>query len=139
VAKLRAISPEVFDAELREILMNYALTCGDRLDELSMEAVERLVSMTKSNAPRGHRDPKKKIARPRFHVTIAYKKLEASWFGASRYIWYVKKPNYRLTHLIAKSRRLRNNRVVPGNPFLQNALDTVLRDYEAAIRRYFIE
>ena len=139
MADLRSISPEVFDAELREILMHYALTSGERLDELTLQAVKQLVTLTKASAPRGSRDASGQQSRPRFHTSIAYKKMEASWFGASRFLWHVKKPNYRLTHLLAKARRLRNNRVVPGNPFLQNALDRVLKDYENSIKRYFVE
>ncbi len=121
--------------------MSYALQNGERVDELTKSAAEQLVALTRESAPRGsrlvHRDSD--ATRPHFFTSIAYKKLTASWFGASRWLWYVKKPNSRLTHLIAKSRKTRNNRVVPGNPFLQNALDTVLRDYEEAIRRYFLE
>lgn len=141
MADIRDISPALFDAELRDILMTYALKNGERVDEITREAVKQLVKLTRQSAPRESALAwaKKGARRPRFHVSIAYKKLEAQWFGASRYLWYVVKPNYRLTHLLAKSHRARNNRIVPGNPFLQNALDTVLRDYEEAIRRYFIE
>lgn len=121
--------------------MTYALKNGARIDEITKEAVKQLVRMTRVSAPRESSRAwnRKKTTRARFHTSIAYKKLEAMWFGASRYLWYVEKPNYRLTHLLAKSHRARNNRIVSGNPFLQNALDTVLRDYEEAIRRYFIE
>lgn len=131
----------MFDAELRDILMTYALQNGERVDELTKAAVKQLVALTRESAPResDRAWERKGATRPRFHASIAYKKLEAQWFGASRYLWYVVKPNYRLTHLLAKSHRARNNREVKGNPFLQSALDTVLRDYEAAIRRYFVE
>lgn len=141
MADIRDISPAMFDAELRDILMDYALRNGERVDELTKAAVEQLVALTRESAPRGSRLVRRDsdATRPHFLTSISYKKLEASWFGASRYLWFVKKPNYRLTHLIAKSHRARNNRVVQGNPFLQNALDTVLRDYETAIRRYFAE
>lgn len=143
MADIKDISPALFDLELQDALMTYALKNGARIDELTKEAVKQLVSITRATAPRGAKHSHSSGARPRFHASIAYKKLEAMWFGASRYLWCVEKPNYRLTHLLAKSHRARNNRrnnrIVPGNPFLQNALDTVLRDYEAAIRRYFIE
>lgn len=141
MADIKDISPALFDLELQDALMTYALKNGARIDELTKEAVKQLVRMTRVSAPRESSRAwnRKKTTRARFHTSIAYKKLEAMWFGASRYLWYVEKPNYRLTHLLAKSHRARNNRIVRGNPFLQNALDTVLRDYEAAIRRYFIE
>lgn len=141
MADIRDISPAMFDAELRDILMDYALRNGERVDELTKAAIEQLVALTRESAPRGSRLVRRDsdATRPHFFTSISYKKLQASWFGASRYLWFVKKPNSRLTHLIAKSHRARNNRVVQGNPFLQNALDTVLRDYEAAIRRYFAE
>ena len=141
MAKTYEISPDVLNAQLRELLMSYALQSGERVDELSLAAVKQLAQLTKDTAPVDTR-PKKKTdgnQRPHFFTSISHKKLEAGWFGASRYLWFVKKPNYRLTHLIAKSRRAKNNRTVPGNPFLQSSLDTVLHDYEEAIRRYFVE
>ncbi len=137
MADARQISPQVFDAELRELLRDYALQNAERLDELTLKAVKQLAKLTRQTAPRGKREGDE--ARPRFHTSIAYRKLEARWFGSNSYLWFVKAPNYRLTHLIAKARRARNHRVIPGNPFLQNALDTVLREYEEDIRRYITE
>lgn len=155
MGNVREISPDQFaSAMLRDYLMEYAMKNGERIDEITLEAVKQLVSITKATAPRGARHSHSSGARPRFHTSITYRKLEATWFGASRYLWCVKSPNYRITHLIAndrrarssrithlmaKVRRARNSRIIPGNPFLQNAVDTVFRDYEAAIRRYFIE
>lgn len=141
MADIRDISPALFDAELRDILMDYALRNGERVDELTKAAVKQLAALTRASAPResDRAWQRKGATRPRFHTSIAYKKLEAQWFGASRYLWYVVKPNYRLTHLLAKPHLARNGRIVPGNPFLQSALDTVLRDYEEAIRRNFAE
>lgn len=139
MGNIKDISPALFDVALQNALMTYALKNGERIDEITLEAVKQLVAITKSTAPRGAKHSFNSGARPRFHTSIKYRKLGAAWFGASRYLWCVEKPNYRLTHLLAKSHRSRNNRIVRGNPFLQNALDTVLRDYEAAIRRYFIE
>ena len=140
MGNVREISPDQFvDAMLRDTLMTYAMQNGERIDEITLEAVKQLAAITRATAPRGARHSHSSGARPRFHTSIKYKKLAATWFGASRYLWYVEKPNSRITHLIAKAHKARNSRIIPGNPFLQNAVDTVFRDYEANIRRYFAE
>lgn len=137
MAKVTGISPALFGSELQDILTAYALQCSSRIDESTRNAAKQLVDLTRSSAPRG--SSAERNARPHFHTSIAFKKLSAEWFGASRYLWYVKKPNQRLTHLLAKSHRARNGRIVAANPFLQDALDSVLRDYEDAIRRALAE
>ena len=144
----RQISPDLLDQALQEILRDYALRSGERIDELTHAAVVELVELTRSTAPRGSGlgrfqinsfGDRQRSSRPHFHTSIAWKKLQGGWFGASRYLWYVNAPNYRVTHLIAKPHASRSGGTVRANPFLVNALQQVLTEYEEAIRRYFVE
>ena len=48
--------------------------------------------------------------------------------------WYVKAPHYRLTHLIVHGHDKGDGSRVPGDPFLENALNQVLPAYEEAIK-----
>ena len=48
--------------------------------------------------------------------------------------WYVKAPHYRLTHLLVHGHAKQDGGRVPGDPFLENALNQVLPAYEEAIK-----
>lgn len=50
-----------------------------------------------------------------------------------RATWYVKAPHYRLTHLLVHGHAKKDGGRVQGDPFLQNALDEVLPEYERAV------
>lgn len=140
-SKNRVISPEVFELELQEILRSYTLENGERVDELTHDAVRQLVKLTRQIAPVGRRKQKKAAdeGRSHFFLDISYKKLVGGYFGASRYLWFVKPPNYRLTHLLAKPHKAKNSRMIQATFDLSGALETVLKDYEENIRRYFAE
>lgn len=137
MAELPSISPGQLDDALRAMLQQYALQKVDRLDELTKAATKELVRLTKSDAPIGTWDRSKH--RSHFFESIASKRIQNSAFGSSRFLWYVKAPNSRLTHLLAKARRTKDGRILAPNPFLQNALQRVLQSYEESIRKEFSE
>lgn len=117
------IPAEVLADVLFKELKDYQDGIAERLDSAAEEAVERLVKITKKTAP-------KKTGKFRRH--IAGKLLQRRATG-STYVWYVKKPSYRVTHLLVHGHESKHGRV-PGDPFLQNALATVIPDYEKAIK-----
>jgi hypothetical protein len=53
--------------------------------------------------------------------------------GQKRFIWHVKAPDYRLTHLLVKGHATKDGGRTKANPFLQNALDQVLPEYEKEV------
>ena len=57
-----------------------------------------------------------------------------SGHGTKKYIWHVKAPDHRLTHLLVHGHATRNGGRTKADPFLQNALDTVLPEYETAVK-----
>lgn len=134
-SKNYVISPELFDYYMRDMLQQYALESSATLDEITRAAMLELVRITKQTAPVGH----KKISRPHFVTTITYKKVNGGWFGANVYQWGVLRPNYRLTHLLAKDHKSRGKPIVRGNPFLRDALETVKQHYMDEIIKYFGE
>ena len=93
----------------------------DAINAASDKAVKDLAKKTKATAPRG--------ARGSFKKNIASKVLVKRRNG-NTYVWYVKAPDHRLTHLLVKGHATRNGGRTQANPFLRNALDEVLPEYE---------
>lgn len=94
-----------------------------KVNELSETAVKELVKKTKATAPK---------ASGSFKKNIASKVLEKNPNG-DKHVWYVKSPDHRITHLLVHGHRTRNGGRTKANPFLKNALDEVLPEYEKAV------
>jgi len=115
---------EDLGAAISEELLGYKEEVTERIDKASEEAVKKLVKLTKASAPVGKRGSFKK--------NIASKLLEESRNG-SKYVWYVKAPDHRLTHLLVHGHATKGGGRTKGDPFLHNAVDEVLPEYEKAV------
>lgn len=111
------------DAITRELTL-YSQETTDRVDKIGLASVRRLAKLTRQTAPEGARGDYKK--------GITSKVLEKRKTGTT-YVWYVKAPNHRLTHLLVHGHATKNGGRTRADPFLQNALDQVLPDYEKAV------
>ena len=86
------------------------------------KAIKELEARTVDTAPIGNR------ARFREHIASRSSKDR---LHRSEHLWYVKKPEYRLTHLLVHGHRIANTgRKTKPHPFLANALNKVLKKYE---------
>lgn len=86
------------------------------------KAIKELETRTVDTAPMRNR------AKFRDHIASRSSKDR---LHRSEHLWYVKKPEYRLTHLLVHGHRIRNtSRKTRANPFLENALNRVLKKYE---------
>lgn len=110
---------------LEEMLGLYHSEVTEAVNEASSNAVKKLAKRTKATAPVG--------ARGSFKRNITSKRLRTSPNGDT-FVWYVKAPDYRLTHLLVHGHATRNGGRTHSDPFLQNALNEVLPEYEADIR-----
>lgn len=113
------------DAITQELTM-YHQDVTDRVDRISEASIKQLTSLTRATAPVG--------ARGDYRKSIASKLLVKRKTG-STYVWYVKAPNHRLTHLLAHGHATKDGGRTKADPFLQNAVDQVLPEYEAAVER----
>lgn len=111
---------------ITEELSQYNQGITDRVNRISWESVKRLVSLTRSSAPVGHRG--------QYRKNIACKILLKKRTG-NTYVWYVKGKDARLTHLLVHGHATVDGGRTRANPFLQDALDEVLPQYEAAVER----
>lgn len=120
----RTITPEQLGAAIQEELTVYHADVTKRINNLSKKAAQDLVKITKSTAP---------ASRPSFRNNITSRRKVKGQNGDT-YEWGVQAPDYRLTHLLVNGHAAKDGRRVPGNPFLQNALDKVLPEYEENVK-----
>lgn len=119
------IKPDELGEAIAKELTVYHEDVLERVNLASKSAAADLVAKTRATAP-------KKTGSFRKH--IAYKLLDRSRTGDEKYVWYVKPPDHRLTHLLVHGHAKRDGGRVSGNPFLHNALASVLPDYEKSVK-----
>jgi hypothetical protein len=119
----KAIRPADLGDAIADALTLYSQEVTEEINRASEEAVKTLAKKTKATAP---------VASGSYKKNISSKLLKKGERGDT-YVWYVKAPDHRLTHLLVHGHATRNGGRTKKNPFLQNALDEVLPDYEKAI------
>lgn len=120
----RSINSNQLSAAIAQELTSYHDAVLEKVDKAGAEAMKALVKQTKATAPVGNRG--------KFKRAIASKVLEKGPRGVKR-VWYVKTPEHRLTHLLAHGHATKDGGRTRSDPFLQNALSTVLPEYEQAV------
>ena len=90
------ISVTQLSPKMQEILNSFASKVTDKVKVLAKDTAADLTINTKNDAP-------KKTGEYKRHIT--YKKTKETSTSAV-YTWYVKDPEYRLTHLLANGHRL---------------------------------
>ena len=99
--------------------------------QVTEDSMRALVKKTRATAPTGRRHGQfKKNITADYQELRRVKKLRGRTIRAT---WYVKAPDYRLTHLIVHGHATKDGGRTRANPFLQNALDSVLPEYEKGI------
>lgn len=109
---------------LAEQLRLYGAEKVEEVNAAGERAAKKLVSLTKKTAPKRSGDYRK---------SITYTAKENPATGDKEFTWGAKAPHHRLTHLLVKGHPKPNGDRVPGDPFLENAMDTVLPEYEREV------
>lgn len=117
------ISSSDLSAALARRLTIYGEGIAGRVNAAGETAIKELVQKTKATAP-------KRSGSFRKHIASTTKE---AGHGMKQYIWYVKAPDHRLTHLLVHGHAKKNGGRTAGDPFLQNALDEILPEYERAV------
>ena len=103
----------------------------DGIIKVTEGSMRKLVKQTRATAPVGGRNGQFKK-----NITADYQELrrvKALRGRTIRATWYVKAPDYRLTHLLVHGHATKDGGRTRANPFLKNALDNVLPEYERGI------
>ena len=102
---------------------NKAIITG--VKETSEKSMADLVKRSKAEAPTGRR-------KKHYKSFITSRTLSETATGKTMQ-WYVRDPEYRLTHLLDKGHRTRSGGQWPGTRFLTDAVDDVNKKYEKAV------
>lgn len=119
----KAIKPEQLGDAINKELTLYHENIVERLNDASKRAVKKMVKLTKRTAPVNTGEFKKSIA----------SKLYTKSPGGDTYAWYVKAPHYRLTHLLVHGHVTPKGGRTKADPFLKNASETVITEYQKEV------
>lgn len=120
----KTITPDQLSEAIQEELTVYSKDVTEKINEAGRKAVKKLVELTKSSAPVGERG--------KYSSSITSTE-EAKSNGSKAFIWYVKGKESRLTHLLVHGHATKNGGRTKANPFLHDAVNTVLPEYEKAV------
>ena len=119
--------------QMEQVLTSYNESVNAQIADITRESMKQLVKETKATAPRGRRK-----GQYRKNITADYSSLNrrANRLSGMKVsaTWYVKAPDYRLTHLLVHGHATKDGGRTNANPFLQNAVDKVLPEYESKVQ-----
>lgn len=122
------ITSDQLAAAVEQELTIYHEEVNEGLRQVTRDSMTKLVRQTKATAPTGRRN-----GQYRKNITADFRGLKRG----SRHVsatWYVKAPDYRLTHLLVHGHELKGGGRTRANPFLENAVAQVLPEYEQAVQ-----
>ena len=121
------ISVDQLSETIGKELDNYNKVVINGVKAEAKKSIDKLVKKTKETAP-------KKSGK--YRRAISSKKEWENPVGAG-YLWYVKAPHYRLSHLLEyghATRRIRNGKArTEGTGFIKKASDPIIEDYVKAV------
>ena len=123
------ITVDDLDKAIAELLDSYSAEVRHKVYYATKETIEKLVKLTKERAPRKTLKYKGKIRKEGTFARRIASIMQNNGIHGSKGIWYVKSPDYRLTHLIVHGHQLRNGGRAQGNDFLEKSVEEASRDY----------
>ncbi len=120
----KTIKPSQLSEAIQQELTLYSEGVTERVNAVGASSIEKLKKLTKANAP---------VASGSFRKNISTKEEANLVTRMKKFIWYVKKPDHRLTHLLVHGHATVNGGRTKADPFLKNALGSVLPEYEEKV------
>ena len=121
----KGVKPDALGETIAKELTVYHSDVTQAVNKLSAKAAKDLVKKTKVTAPVG--------ARGSFRSNIT-SKVSKKHRNGDTYAWCVNAPDHRLTHLLVHGHETRDGGRTRGDPFLKNAVDEVLPEYELQVK-----
>lgn len=113
------ISIDDLSKAIRKSVEVYSKETSKKIHKATKKTMRKFVKISREKAP-------KDTGSFSTHISST---IEQNIFGDSKGIWYVKDPDYRLTHLLEHGHQLRNGGRVEGTHFVQKSLDEITDDY----------
>lgn len=123
----KGVKLENLSGAITKELTVYTKDVQEKVNKASRKAIKELERKTKDTAPFNAR------VYHRHYVDLIATQSEKSRTGDEKHTWYVKPPGHRLTHLLVNGHDTRDGGRTKADPFLRNALDAVLPDYEKEV------
>lgn len=124
----KTIKPEQLGKAILEELTIYSNSTNEKIYKAGSKVIKKMEQTTKDTAPYNAR------AYHAHYVDSITSKSEKNRLGGSTHTWYVKAPDYRLTHLLAKGHATKDGGRTRADPFLHNARDTACEEFEEAVK-----
>lgn len=113
---------EKFGVTISSILKAYGRDVGNAISEEAKKAAKALVKITKDTAPEKTGEFKK-------HIAAKENTDGGGW------LWYVKRPEHAITHLIVRPRVKRDGTLSDPDPFLEKACEKVEADFAEELEK----
>lgn len=112
-------------------LQLYSKEITDGIKELTRESTRELLNETRRTAPVGKR-------KKHYKNHISYK-TQSETYRSISCLWYVRAPDYRLSHLLNNGHQLRQGGRVAGTHFIDKAAERILPEHEKKCERFIQE
>lgn len=127
MANANRVKLEDLGGAIAQELTAYSQEVQDKVNKAGRKAIKEVERKTKDTAPFNAR------AYHQHYADQITTKSEKSRTGDETHTWYASGAAGRLTHLLVHGHETRDGGRTDGSPFLQNALDDVLPDYEKEV------
>lgn len=121
------VTPEELGGAIAKELTVYGKGVQDKVNKAGRKAIKEIERKTKDTAPFNAR------AYHQHYVDLISTQTDKSRTGDETHTWYVKPPGHRLTHLLTNGHETRDGGRTGASPFLADAVDSVLPDYEKEV------
>ena len=127
MANSNRVAIEDLGGAIARELTVYGKNVQEKVNKAGRKAIKEVERKTKDTAPFNAR------AYHEHYADMIATQTDTARTGDETHTWYVKPPGHRLTHLLVHGHETRDGGRTASSPFLQNALDDVLPDYEREV------
>lgn len=120
---------------VNDILSDYNNNYSDKLFKATKKTMTKFVKITKEKAPYNYNRKNEPL---HFKDFISSKTTKAGKnSNVTKGVWYVKDPEYRITHLLVNGHQNRDGTRTKGNDFLKNATNEIAKEYIDNVEKAF--